>query len=158
MKRRIADVEIADLVAALAVAKAFVRALAIRDEPAARALCYGPSLSNWDLSHGVVGLWRQGKMAPFFHRFGHSMTARLIDGSDQPLVCFGFLVTTEADEDRGPRLIEGPRPATVIALFETASGWRVWGQPDSIEFHEGTVIDIPLDTVGLDGGPPSPPV
>jgi hypothetical protein len=136
MKRRIADVEIADLVEALGVATSFVRAVASRDEATARALCYGPSLSKWDLSEGVVGLWRRGEIGPFFPRLGHSMTARLVEGADQPLVCLGFPVTTEAEEERGPSLIDGPRPALAIAMFETMDGWRVWGQPDSDEFHE----------------------
>jgi hypothetical protein len=76
LKRRIADVEVADLVEALGVATALVRAVANRDEATTRALCYGPSLSQWDLSEGVVGLWRRGKIGPFFPRLGHSMSQR----------------------------------------------------------------------------------
>jgi hypothetical protein len=50
------ELSIADLEAARDAAEAFVAAIARSDEDAARALCYGPSLGQWDLSNGVVGL------------------------------------------------------------------------------------------------------
>jgi hypothetical protein len=137
-----------DLEAAKAAAEAFVAAIARDDEPAARGLCYGPSLRLWDLSDGVVGLWRQGPAAPFYGRLSPSFTARVLDG-DPPLACFGFVVPSEDEEWRPVVVIDGPRPAIVIAMIEAAPNlWQVWGQPPNDEWKSARHVEIPLPPTG----------
>jgi hypothetical protein len=143
-----------ELEAAMAAAKAFVAALAREDEGAARALCYGPSLGNWDLSNGVVGLWRQGPSAPFFGRMSPTQTARVLDGvgeGDPSVVCFGFVIASEHDETQSVVLINGPRPAIAIGMIQGAPNvWQVWGQPPEDEWRAARYVKIPLPATGVD--------
>jgi hypothetical protein len=142
----------ADLEAAMAAAMAFVAAIARGDEPAARASCYEPSLGLWDLSAGVVGLWRQGPAAPFFGRAEPTLTARILDGigkGDPPLVCFGFVIPSEDEEWRPVVVIDGLRPAIAIAMIEAApTVWKVWGQPPNDEWKSARHVEIPLPPTG----------
>ena len=146
------DLSVADLEAAMAAAKAFVDAIGRGDEEAARALCYEPSLDQWDLSDGVVNLWRQGPTAHFYGQSSPSFTARVLDGiddDDPSLACFGFVIANEDERWRPVVLMDGPRQAIAIAMIQAGPGvWRVWGSPPPDEWSSARLVDLPGPSIG----------
>jgi hypothetical protein len=97
-------------------------------------------------------LWRQGPAAPFFGNASPSFTARVLDGApddDRPVVCFGFVIPFDDEKWRPVAIMDGPRPAIVVGMFEGAPGiWQVWGQPPEGEWRLARLVEIPLPPTG----------
>lgn len=78
-----------------------------------------------------------------------SLTARVITSDDDPdaLIAFGWVDPPTATLS-SVGVIDGPTPATVLALISTDEGWRIWGQPTSEEFRAARFVPIPPPAVG----------